>query len=319
MSPSPRPAWKQRATGLAVVALSVSFAARARAQDAVSPSASPASAADSPSSGTAPAPPAVLQNAKAEAKRAQPTPILANQEKPNRPAFQLYAEYDLPALGLGVVFAGARFIRTQSAFCAPLCNPGDLNVIDRTTAGYWSQPWSTASDLGLYSIAAGALTVLIVDEGAGDAINDAVVVAESALTATALSTVISLAAGRPRPYEYGTDAPLSERSSGNAGLSFVSSHASVSFAIATSMFMTTRRLNPSSPVPGVVLGVGGALASFVATSRVMSGQHFISDALGGALVGASVGVLVPAMHSSPLRIIPVVSGSERGLGIGGAF
>jgi membrane-associated phospholipid phosphatase len=68
------------------------------------------------------------------------------------------------------------------------------------------------------------------DEGFLDALNDSVIIAESALTATALSSLITLAAGRPRPFLYGDKAPLRERESPDAGFSFVSSHASVSAA-----------------------------------------------------------------------------------------
>jgi undecaprenyl-diphosphatase len=131
--------------------------------------------------------------------------------------------------------------------------------------------------------------------------------------------VIALAAGRPRPFLYGTDAPSSARTDGNGGLSFVSSHASVAFATVMSTYMATRRLNPNSKISLVVLGVGGLLASFVAVARVTGGQHFITDAVGGAIIGTSTGVLVPALHSSPVKIVPVVSETQRGLAIAGVF
>jgi membrane-associated phospholipid phosphatase len=263
--------------------------------------------------------PAKVEKALEVAKKAELTPIVPVPEDATRPAFQLFAEVDLPVLGAGLVFAGARLIRSQPAFCAPLCNPADLNAIDKTTAGYWSVPWQTGSDVGLYSIFAGAAVLLVLDEGPVAALNDAVVVAESALTATAIASVIALAAGRPRPFLYGTDAPLSARSDGNGGLSFVSSHAAVAFATVMATYMATLRLNPNSKLPLVVLGVGGLMASFVAVARVLGGQHFIIDAVGGGMIGASTGVLVPALHSSPVKIVPVVSETQRGLGIAGVF
>jgi len=83
------------------------------------------------------------------------------------PAFQLYAEIDLPILGIGLVFEGARLVRpsSQKAFCAPLCPRSDLNALDRTTAGYWSPGWQTASDYGLYTVMVAAATLLFADEG----------------------------------------------------------------------------------------------------------------------------------------------------------
>jgi hypothetical protein len=155
-----------------------------------------------------------------------------------RPAFQLYAEIDLPILGIGLVFEGARLVRSQKAFCAPLCDCGDVNALDRTTAGYWSPGWQTASDYGLYSIVVGAATLLFADEGFLPGLNDAVVVAESALAATAVASVMTLAAGRPRPFLYGEKAPVSARNGADAGLSYLSSHAAISFAIATSTLVT---------------------------------------------------------------------------------
>jgi membrane-associated phospholipid phosphatase len=319
-------------TLLVAVATGVVVGARAQGDHgAVAPPASSASASGSAAASAAPttsasiappgpsASPQKVEDAKKVAKVAELTPIVPEPKNPLRPAFQLYAEVDLPVLGVGLVFAAARLIRTQQAFCAPLCDPNDLNPLDRTTAGFWSVPWSTASDIGIYSIGLGAAAFLLVDEGPLDALNDAVVIGESALSAAAVSTMLTLAAGRPRPFLYGTAAPLADRNSADASLSFLSSHASVSWAIVTSTFMATKRLNPKSSLPYFVLAIGGGAASFVATARVMAGRHFISDAVGGSIVGASMGFLIPSLHGSPVRIVPVVSDTQRGLGLHGFF
>ena len=193
------------------------------------------------------APPEKVEKAKATAETAQLHPIVPSPENPLRPAFQLYAEIDVPVIGIGIVFALARRFRAQKAFCAPdLCNPADVNALDRVTAGYWSPGWQTASDYGLYGVAVGAAALLLVDEGPASALNDAVVVAETGLAATALASVMTLASARPRPYMYGDKAPLSARNSPDGGLSFLSSHAAISFGIATSTFMTMRRLHRSA-------------------------------------------------------------------------
>lgn len=262
---------------------------------------------------------AKAQDAKDTAKAAALTPIVASGKDQRRPAFQLYAEVDLPILGVGLVAAGARLVRVQKAFCAPLCDPNELNAIDRTTAGWWSSPWATASDFGLYGVIAGAATLLAIDEGPLDALNDAFVVAESALSATAVTSVMSIASGRPRPFMYGTNAPEADRNSADGSLSFVSSHAAVSYAVATSLYITEHRLHPNSDMPLVVLVVGETAATFVATARVMAGKHFITDSVSGAVVGISMGMLVPSLHQSPLKIVPVVSATEAGLGAMGTF
>jgi membrane-associated phospholipid phosphatase len=264
------------------------------------------------------APPQKVEDAKTTAKAAELTPIVPSPKNPLHPAFQLYAELDLPILGVGLVFAEARAVRSQPAFCAPLCS-GGLDALDRTTAGYWSPAWQRASDYGLYGIGVGAGILLLADEGFLPALNDGAVVAESALAATAVASIMTLSAGRPRPFLYGEKAPLAERNSADAGLSFLSSHAAVSFAIAASTFMTMRRLHPRSKATWLVAAVGGAIASFTAAARVLGGMHFITDVVGGAIVGTSIGVVIPALHASPVAVVPVAGEGRGGLALSGRF
>ena len=268
--------------------------------------------------------PQKVDDAKKTAKAAALTPIVPSPRNPLRPAFQLYAEIDLPILAVGLVFAEARLFRSQPAFCGSTasalpCDPGDLNAIDRTTAGYWSPGWQTASDYGLYAVGVGAAALIFADEGFLPGLNDSVVVAESALAATAVASIMTLAAGRPRPFLYGDKAPLSARTSADAGLSFLSNHTTISFAIATSTFVTMRRLHPGSKLTWIVAGVGGAIATFVGTARVLGGMHFITDVVGGAVVGTSVGVLVPSLHGSPVSVVPVAGDGQHGLALVARF
>ena len=298
--------------------------ASAAASDASPPPLPTPSASASTNSGAIAPPgpnasPAKVEKAKEVAKAAELTPILPNPTDVSRPAFQLFAEVDLPILGVGVVIASARLIKTQKAYCAPQCDPADLNALDRTTAGYWNPSWSTASDFGIYAIIAAAAGALIADEGFVDALNDSVVIAESSLSAVAVASILTLAAGRPRPYLFGTNAPLADRNSADAGLSFVSGHTTVSFALATSTYMAMHRLHPKSKMPYIVLAVGLAASTFVGTARVMAGKHFITDVLSGAVIGSSLGVLVPSLHTSPVKVVPIVSDTQRGLGVVGMW
>ena len=260
--------------------------------------------------------PQKVEEAKSTAKAAELTPIVPSPRNPLHPAFQLYSEIDLPILGIGTVFAAARLVRNQKAYCAPLCDRVELNRLDRTTAGYWNPAWQGASSVLLVGIGAGALTMLIVEEGFLPGLNDAAVIAESALAGIAVVSMMTLAAGRPRPFLYGENAPLSTRNGADAGLSFLSSHSVAAFAIATSSFVAMSRLRPGSRAAWVVLVIGSSLATLVATARVMGGMHFITDTLGGAIVGSSVGLLIPSLHGSPVAIVPVAAaGGQRGLAL----
>jgi membrane-associated phospholipid phosphatase len=119
---------------------------------------------------------------------------------------------------------------------------------------------------------------------------------------------------------YGEKAPLDVRNSPDGGLSFLSSHAAVSFAVVTSTFMTMRRLHPNSKATWIVMAVGGAMGAFVATARVMGGMHFISDSVGGTIVGVSLGVLIPSLHRSPVAVVPVAGNDgQRGIALAVRF
>ena len=219
------------------------------------------------------------------------------------------------------MFALARLTKTQPAYCAPLCPNTGLNAIDKLTAGYFSSGWSSVSDFTLYGIGAAAAVLLVHDEGVLSALNDAVVVGEATMSATGVASIMTLAAGRPRPFLYSEKAPLSVRQSADSGLSFLSSHTAEAFAIVTSLYVAEKRLHPGSARPKIILGVGLGLASLVAAARVMAGYHFITDVVGGAVVGSSIGVLISSVHNSPVEIIPVVNPETRsaGLGISGNF
>jgi membrane-associated phospholipid phosphatase len=283
--------------------------ARIAVAEKSAPSSQPESVASSEPESQAASQPSSAETIRETAKRAELIPIVPSPKDITKPAFQLYVQTDLPILGIGLVLGAARFIRTQPAFCAPLCNKNTLNVLDRTTAGFYDANWSTASDVGLFSIIGLSAGLLLIDEGILPALNDAVVIGESALSATGLASLATLASGRPRPFLYGTKAPLALRNGSDASLSFLSSHAAVSFSVATSTFMTMRRLHPGprTVVPLVVVLVGVGASTFVATARVMAGYHFITDAIGGAIIGSAVGILVPALHESPVKVVPNVT------------
>jgi membrane-associated phospholipid phosphatase len=258
------------------------------------------------------APPEKVKEAKEVAKKAELTPIIPSPTNPTRPAFQLYAELDPPILSIGLVYQLARGVRQQPAYCAPNCDGVYINWLDRRTAGFYSAGWSRASDVGLAAVAAGSIGALIFDEGLLNAVNDSVVIAEATMSASAFATVMTLAAGRPRPFLYSEKAPLAVRNSGDASLSFLSSHTADAFAIVTATYIAERRLHPNSNRSRVILVLGAAGASFVAVSRVMAGYHFITDVVGGAVVGSSIGFIVSSLHKSPVKVVPVVNHDDVG-------
>jgi membrane-associated phospholipid phosphatase len=180
-------------------------------------------------------------------------------------------------------------------------------------AGNYSKGWRLASDVTLATGSAAALAALLAEEGFFAGLNDLVVIGEAVLWTSALCVLGNLAARRARPYVYSKDAPLEERNSAHGALSFLSGHTGMMAALTTSLFSTLRRRRPYGALQWWVLGVGTALTAAVAVGRTQAGDHFPSDVLLGAAVGAGVGMLVPYIHDSPVKVAPAVGPGQASL------
>ncbi len=255
-------------------------------------------------------------------------PVPPTQEQP---AYQLYWEIDAPLLVIATVFGIGRNIRggLAPAYCAPApgtaveastrCDPQNLNPLDKPFAGRYRPSWERWSDVGLYGIEALSAAGVLVDDGIKGGLNDLVVVAESTLLASAASGASTAITGRPRPYLYGTEAPLSVRQSGDGGLSYFSGHTSTSFGAVTAVFVTLHRRHPDARWPWVVLAGGLTAAGFVGATRILAGDHFPTDVIAGAAVGAGIGLLVPAMHAAPRSptLVPMAVTAGGGIALVG--
>ncbi len=238
--------------------------------------------------------------------------------KTDLPAYQLNLAVDLPLLATGGLVMVAWVIELEPARCAPLCDPEDLNPVDKPVAGFYNKTWSLSSDISLGVLGIGIITTLFVDEGWKNGLNDLVVMLESFAAANSLAIIISSATRRPRPLVYGEKAPVGERLTYFSSLSFFSGHTAGAFALSLSLFNTIWRRKPGSPLSWVVLGVGIALSGAIATGRVMGGKHFPTDVLVGAGVGTAMGFAIPAMHKPPSQKNKLVV-VFNGLGITGKW
>jgi membrane-associated phospholipid phosphatase len=269
-----------------------------------------------------PAPPPVPDRAPV------PAPAVAKARTAEPSSYALRAEVDVPVLALSAVVGAGWLMRhgLEPAWCAPRCASEGLNAIDKPFAGRYRTDWGTASDIGVAALVAAGLVAPAVDGGFPGGFVDAVVVAETVLVGNALQALSVAAFRRPRPYMYGDEAPIDKRIDGDGALSFFSGHTTVAFASAVSLFSVLHRRHPDSLAPWVALGVGLAAAAFVVTGRVLAGNHFPTDVAAGAVVGSSLGVLVPALHEAGvgskgagLRVVPVTDGTSASLVTTGWF
>lgn len=219
------------------------------------------------------------------------------------PAYALRWEVDGAALAVGGVISFGWVLRDELAppHCGLACDRAEVFVLDRFAAGRFDPGWRTTSDVTIAATYGLAVGTLVLDGGLEGA-SDLVVVAESVLLSNAVGALVNLGARRPRPLAYGTTASDDERLRGNTSLSFFSGHTAGAFAAALSTYATLRRRHPDSALPYVALAVGVTAASFIGTTRVLAGDHFPTDVVAGALVGSALGLLVPALHDSPVRL-----------------
>src|SRR5690606_11700059 len=103
---------------------------------------------------------------------------------------------------------------------------------------------------------------------------------------------------RPRPFSYRKDAECAfQIDDADANLSFFSGHASSSFAAAfAGSFLMSERADARTRA--AIWGSELALAGATANLRARAGKHYYSDILVGALVGAGIGLAVPALHGA---------------------
>jgi membrane-associated phospholipid phosphatase len=184
-----------------------------------------------------------------------------------------------------------------------------LIAIDR--GSLTAQPvaaWGTVSGIGLYAALAYAALDPVLSgyrNGVESGIVDGFIYAETISVTWAATNLAKIAFRRPRPSAYqeqarreasgGTSNP-EDLSATNSAMSFFSGHASIVASVtgAATYLAFSRSSTPLRP--WLTLGIGAAATTLVGIGRVKAGEHFPTDVIAGAMVGAGIGVLVPHLH-----------------------
>lgn len=171
--------------------------------------------------------------------------------------------------------------------------PGDAGL-----RGRCSPEAAHLSDM-TFSLAVAVPPAMELGRGLSPRFVNAEIVYTQALFATNLLTsVTKVFFRRPRPFSYRKDAECAfQVEQDDANLSFFSGHSSGAFtaAFAGSFTMSERAdRNTRAAIWGAEL----ALAAATANLRARAGKHYYSDIVVGALLGAGVGLAVPALHGA---------------------
>jgi hypothetical protein len=216
--------------------------------------------------------------------------------------YELSWSRELPILAVSVAGGAAARIFWDGLGRAPCpCDAGDLNGLDRGTAGRRDDRAATASDVlaGLALAAPFAADYLDVRSGgsAEGFDRDAVVMLEAAALSGGIDQLVKAATHRPRPLVYGLppgDPGLTETDNYR---SFYSGHTATTFAVGIAYARTHALRHPGSDANWAVYGGAVLVGAAVGTLRVVAGKHFPTDVLVGAVAGTAIGLLVPALHA----------------------
>jgi membrane-associated phospholipid phosphatase len=181
------------------------------------------------------------------------------------------------------------------------CSSSALWQLDRYPVGRRSGVADAASNVGAGLVATlpALLDGVDVWRTGGDwggYASDFVVAAETLAVAGALDQLTKLAVRRPRPNVYDVPADARALSVADNYVSFYSGHTSTAFAAGMAYATTFALRHPDDPARGWVYAGAGVAAGAVGVLRVLSGEHFPTDVLAGAVMGSAVGLIIPRLH-----------------------
>ncbi len=164
--------------------------------------------------------------------------------------------------------------------CAP-CDPAKLAGIDRWVVSLSSRGAGIGSNVVLLGVVGGGL---LASETRGNTAMMANAVAFTSLTVEWTKALVH----RNRPILYTAAAPSVAGDRDNQR-SFPSGHTATAFAVATAYaVMAERQQLPHARRNEILLYAG---AAGVGAMRVAAGRHFVTDVIGGAVLGAGIGWL----------------------------
>jgi undecaprenyl-diphosphatase len=202
-------------------------------------------------------------------------------------------------LGSGLAFAGLSELLVRAA--PPLIPLGaadidQVNTFDRAWMLPYSKQADTVSTILQYSSAVVPVLLSLASDPSSS-LSTTIVYAESLSFAFGAKNVLKYLFPRYRPYIYsggalGLDPSEDEQS-------FPSGHATIAFtAAAFSAYIYFQGLpQTANYLPFVIANFG--LAGLTAAYRVVSGQHFVTDVLAGAVIGTFCGFFIPAFFREP--------------------
>lgn len=204
---------------------------------------------------------------------------------------------DAPLFALGLAGVSLNFVEVPPAACLPHCEaPTNMNALDRRALGNYSPAAHSAANVMVAALLAAPQLFNLADSRGRGWFEDTAVALQALMFTQGAVQLSKFATGRGAPILYNDAVPLEEREGRDASRSFISGHTATAFVAASSYTTTYWLRHPDDPWRWVVLAGTHSLAMAVGMLKIHAGYHYWTDVGAGALVGSSIGVLVPMLH-----------------------
>lgn len=218
-------------------------------------------------------------------------------------------DYALLPLGFTIQLLGENWVDNKATISLEdiaLLNRNDVNAFDRSATNIFSVSADNISDLTRTSLVLIPGLIIghqLIQEEWKNAITYSIMYYEAFLYTKGLTALVKAATSRTRPYLYNDDLTVEERYeytiTRDSYGSFFSGHTSAMFASAVMLSKTFTDIYGKSNWSKLVWGTALTAASVGSYYRYRSGEHYPTDVITGALVGAAIGYVIPVLHSIP--------------------
>jgi membrane-associated phospholipid phosphatase len=208
--------------------------------------------------------------------------------------YDLHKDALIGVLSLGV-FASPFLIENVPSHVPTNLSKNDINALDRSLMFSYNETLDKISDYGVYAFLALPIISLagnIKDKNAW--LTYGIMYAEAFALTFGTKDLLKNAIVRYRPYMYDGGVP--------SGLaddyynSFPSGSTALAFLSAGFLSATFSAEYPDSKWKVPVIAGAYAIAGGIASARIISGSHFITDVLTGAAIGSVYGWVIPLLH-----------------------
>ncbi len=189
-----------------------------------------------------------------------------------------------------------------------------LPFFDRGNAGYYSAQANKDSYILFDASYAIPLLMAFINKNESKKAGQIIVLYVETIGITgAMYTLTAGLVYRSRPFVYGDKAPLDKRLDKGGQRSFYGGHVATT---AAATFLTAKLFqdfNPGSKLQPYLYGAASGLTVLMGYFRYRAGYHFLSDCVLSGIIGASTGILIPALHKNKnFQKISVVPGMING-------